>query len=86
MVARLSLRRVQYVMYNTARRQLSCIFRQPDVVGTALSFTDEFLGSPTLVGRLKLYCCISFFLFFTGLLRSAAAARPASKCIPEVRS
>ena len=29
--------------------------RQPDVVGTALSFTGEFFRQADVVGRLKLY-------------------------------
>ena len=64
------------------------LFRQPDVVGTALSFTAVLFRQPE-VSRNTLSFTDEFFLsfsFFTGPRFSAAAARPPIKRIPEVRS
>jgi len=77
--------RCLYVFYGQRRERVRVHFSRIE-----LEFFDGryvcyyLLGSPTLVGRLKLYCSVVSF-FFTGPQLSAAAARPPIKCIPEVR-
>ena len=61
---------------------LSCLIRQPDVVGTALSFTAVLLRQPDVVETALRFTAVLFYQ--TPILRHHAAAA-LIKFIPQVR-